>query len=140
MATAGGFEGKIKVGTDVATMRSSSAINWTSFDVNTKNNIKRIFTGGFRTTQELKEMLQEIGSKIARDFEGKTVLADRTVFTGAVTTYVIGIYPNGYVSGYLEIQLSGKFDTWKMTMKMDDVAKEESDFIPSSITFSTVPA
>lgn len=141
MAVYGGFEGALKIGTtDAATMRATNVIEWQSLDIDVKNALKRIFHGGSRSVEETKEGLQEASLKISRIFRDKTTLSDKAVSTGTLTTYFIGVYPQGYQTGYVEYLIEGKFDTWKLSMKLDDVASEESDFIIKTITPGEVPA
>ncbi|RLF08083.1 MAG: hypothetical protein DRJ60_01140 [Thermoprotei archaeon] len=141
MSTYAGWEGEVKIGTSLSAMRSSSAISWESLDADVKNNLKRIFTGGQRDPEEIKEGLLEISAKIARKWRDKTTLSDKAGVgsTGALTEYYIGIYPEGYSSGNTEYYVVGKFDSYKLSLKHDDITREEADFIAKSITVGTVP-
>jgi len=140
MATLGGWECDIKIGTSAANMRASSVIAWQSADFEHKNSLSRTHIGGQRLPEEIKEGLIEQAVKIARWFRDRTTLSDLAGVgsTGALTTYWIGFYPEGYVSTNLEYMVEGKFDDWKMSMKKDERTGEETNFIPVSTTVGTV--
>lgn len=141
MSTYAGWEAAVKIGTSLSAMRSSSAIAWESLDLDVKNNLKRIFTGGQRDPEDIKEGLIEIAAKIARKWRDKTTLSDKAGVgsTSTLTTYYIGIYPEGYTSGNTEYYIVGKFDSYKLSLKHDDVTSEEADFVATSVTVGTVP-
>lgn len=139
MGTYAGWEAAVKIGDSLSNMRSSSAIAWESLDIDVKNNLKRIFTGGQRTAEEIKEGLQEVAAKIARKYRDATTLANKAIGTGALTTYYIGFYPEGYSSGNTEYYVVGKFNTYHIGGKYDDITSEESEFLALSVTVGTVP-
>ena len=129
MTTFSGWECDIKIGTSAANMRGETAIAWQSAEFDFKNNLSRTHIGGQRIPEEIKEGLIEVAAKIARWYRDETVLSDRAGVgsTGALTEYWIGFYPEGYVSTNVEYMVNGKFDTYKLNMKHDDLTGAESD-------------
>ena len=138
--TYSGWECDVKIGTDAANMRASTAIAWQSADFDFKNNLSRTHIGGQRIPDEIKEGLIEAAAKIARHWRDKTTLSDRAGVgsTGAVTKYWIGFYPEGYVSTKVEYMVEGKFDDYKLSMKHDDRSEEESNFMVEDVTIGAV--
>ncbi len=131
MAVKAGWEGNVRVAANVGALSGASNINWTDLPFEAQNGIKKIFSGGYRNTVDLKETLIDIITSITRDYEDWATLAARAGVgdTGAMTEYGWGIYPEGYGAGNRKIEMTVKFNTWKIEMKSGEVTKESSEIM-----------
>lgn len=138
MPYSAGWEGDVKIGTDVATMRSATPIDITDIEAEVKNNLEEIFKMGQRKPDEIKDGLMNIASKIMGYWQDNT-LPGYAVSDTALTEYVIGFYPRGYTSTYLGFYVTGKFDGVKITGGVGKLTEFDMPFKADDFQFDTVP-
>jgi hypothetical protein len=138
MPTYAGFQLDVKVGTSLASVTGSSpsagnvdAIQRVSYEYNTK--LERHETTGTRLVYAITEGIIDLSGTIERFYTGSGTDAwlRGANETGSLTTYYIGIYPNGAVSGQPYIALdSVKFG------KSDKSHKPGSALMTDSLEFT----
>jgi len=85
---------RVHTGTDMAGV---SDMEWSDWSLDYDNKLKQIFVGGKRTVEEIVESVIGIKFKMSQPYQGSTISGYAGVgSTGALTTYYIGIWPDGY--------------------------------------------